>query len=684
MFRTIAENPGKGTTSWHSSCPPHTPMRILCTRLVRLFAQARVLGSIQWSTLLALAVAPGLAMGAQLTLTWTDNANNESGYRIERKIGGGTYSEIAVLPSNSTSYTDLNLAGSTTHCYRVRAFNAVGTSGYSNEACKTTSLSTLALTVNKSGTGSGTVSSAPVGISCGSDCTEAFPGGTVATLTATPGSGSRFDGWSGGGCAGTGPCILTGNSSLTITATFTTIAAGPTCTTGQYLAEYYNNSGLTGSPASSRCETSIAYDWGAAGPGNGLGNDNFSVRWTGRFDFAAGSHLFTARADDGIRVWVDGASLINAWRDQSPTTYQATVSLTAGTHEVKVEYYERGGGAVAQVSWAAASGGGGSGGSIASIGSPIAKVTTPLGSGAGLSVIRDGDKPPVGNGSPARQYDSWDGNNSATEDWVGYTFPSSHTFSRVVFQEGIHFGDGGWFTSLTVQVRQNGQWVGVSNLAITPAYAGNNGVSYETYTLTFNPIQGDAIRLYGTPGGSAAFISVGELEVFEASGGGGAPVESRVSPRSVIARVPAPFGSGAGLTVVNDGDKPPVGSGNSARQYDSWDGNNPATEDWVGCEFTGQQTFTKLVFQEGIHFFDGGWFTTLTAQVRQNGQWVGVSNLAIAPAYAGNNGVSYETYTLTFNPIQGDAIRLYGTPGGSAAFISVGELEVFALVASGG
>ncbi len=72
-------------------------------------------------------------MGAQLTLTWSDNANNESGYRVERKIGTGSYSEIVVLPADSTSYTDAGLAGSTTHCYRVRAFNAAGTSGYSNE-----------------------------------------------------------------------------------------------------------------------------------------------------------------------------------------------------------------------------------------------------------------------------------------------------------------------------------------------------------------------------------------------------------------------------------------------------------------------------------------------------------------------------------------------------------------------
>ena len=304
--------------------------------------------------LLALAVAPAVASGAQLTLTWTDNANNETGYWVERRVGGGSYSQIAALAANSSGYTDPNLAAATSYCYRVRAFNGAGASGYSNEACKTTAQVTLELTVNKAGSGSGTVTSSPLGINCGSDCTEAFLSGAVVTLTATPSSGSRFDGWSGGGCTGTGPCTLSGNASPVVTATFSTI--GATCATGQYQAEYYSNSGLSGTPTFSRCETAIAYNWGSGGPGNGVGSDNFSVRWTGRFDFAAGSYVFTARADDGIRVWVDGASVINVWRDQAPTTYQATVALTAGTHEVRVEYYERGGGAVAEVTWAASSG----------------------------------------------------------------------------------------------------------------------------------------------------------------------------------------------------------------------------------------------------------------------------------------------------------------------------------------
>jgi glucose/arabinose dehydrogenase len=316
-------------------------------------------------------------------------------------------------------------------------------------------------------------------------------------------------------------------------------------------------------------------------------------------------------------------------------------------------------------------------------GTPIAKIMNPTGSGASVFVISDRDKPPVGSTDSSRQYDSYDGPNAATDDWAGYTFPEVHTFNKLVFQEGIHFGDGGWFNTLTVQVRQNGTWVNVSGLASSPAYPGNNGVSFESFTMTFTPIQGDGIRIYGAPGGSAAFISVGEIEAFyDAGGGGGGGGETSIAgqAQAVIARVTAPLGSGGPVGIIRDGVKPAVGSGDSSTQYDSWDGDNPASVDWVGYTFGEPHTFTRVVFQEGIHFWDGGWFNPpfLTVQVRQNGTWVNVSGLASSPAYPGNNGVSFESFTMTFTPIQGDGIRIYGAPGGAAAFISVAELEVFA------
>ena len=79
----------------------------------------------------------------------------------------------------------------------------------------------IALTVSKTGTGSGTVTSSPVGIDCGTDCTESYDYNTSVTLTATPNTGSTFTGWSGGGCSGTGTCAVMMDASKTITATFT-------------------------------------------------------------------------------------------------------------------------------------------------------------------------------------------------------------------------------------------------------------------------------------------------------------------------------------------------------------------------------------------------------------------------------------------------------------------------------
>ena len=77
-----------------------------------------------------------------------------------------------------------------------------------------------ALTVTKSGTGNGTVTSDVGGISCGATCSATYPGGTVVTLTAAQNGTSVFTGWSGGGCTGTGSCQVTMNAATTVTASF--------------------------------------------------------------------------------------------------------------------------------------------------------------------------------------------------------------------------------------------------------------------------------------------------------------------------------------------------------------------------------------------------------------------------------------------------------------------------------
>ena len=77
------------------------------------------------------------------------------------------------------------------------------------------------LDVTTDGTGTGSVTSSPAGIDCGSTCTNDFAFGTLVTLTATPDVSANFAGWTGAGCAGTGTCVVTMDAARSVTATFT-------------------------------------------------------------------------------------------------------------------------------------------------------------------------------------------------------------------------------------------------------------------------------------------------------------------------------------------------------------------------------------------------------------------------------------------------------------------------------
>ena len=76
------------------------------------------------------------------------------------------------------------------------------------------------LTVNRTGTGLGSVQSLPSGITCGADCSRPFAVGSVVTLKAVAAPDSVFSGWSGGGCSGTGECSLTLTADTTVQANF--------------------------------------------------------------------------------------------------------------------------------------------------------------------------------------------------------------------------------------------------------------------------------------------------------------------------------------------------------------------------------------------------------------------------------------------------------------------------------
>lgn len=117
-------------------------------------------------------------------------------------------------------------------------------------------------------------------------------------------------------------------------------------------ATYWNNKDLSGSPALTRADANLDFNWGNGSPQSGVVNsDQFSARWTRYIYFDAGTYRFSATADDGIRLAVNGAWIINDWSDHVARTVTADVHLTAGHHLVTVEYYENAGLASAKVSW---------------------------------------------------------------------------------------------------------------------------------------------------------------------------------------------------------------------------------------------------------------------------------------------------------------------------------------------
>jgi hypothetical protein len=132
-----------------------------------------------------------------------------------------------------------------------------------------------------------------------------------------------------------------------VTLSWERISGGP-----GWQGEYYANRNLSGSPSLSRTDTNINFDWKVGSPASGLPTDNFSVRWRQTLGFSAGTYRFSASADDGVRIWVDGRAVVDAWFNQAlPNTRTGDIILNNGLHEVKVEYYEATGQAAVRVWW---------------------------------------------------------------------------------------------------------------------------------------------------------------------------------------------------------------------------------------------------------------------------------------------------------------------------------------------
>jgi hypothetical protein len=114
---------------------------------------------------------------------------------------------------------------------------------------------------------------------------------------------------------------------------------------------YYDNPNLSGQPYFVRDDAAIAFEWSGVSPGSGLGADNFSVQWTRRVDFTGGDYVFHITSDDGARLWLDEQLILDQWVDGYMEELALEWSVSQGSHLVRLEYYQRGGDAVAHLWW---------------------------------------------------------------------------------------------------------------------------------------------------------------------------------------------------------------------------------------------------------------------------------------------------------------------------------------------
>ena len=176
------------------------------------------------------------------------------------------------------------------------------------------------LSVERTGTGGGTVSSTPEGIECGPDCTEVVRAGSTVTLQAVPDSASVFDGW-GGACAGTDPTCTVDVSAVTdVSASFASVVS-------------VEEDGL-----------GTSYAWGRATDARAIGG---SYRWERRsgasmsFSFDGGAvtvHWMSGPAMGRALVEIDGAAVdtVDGYARSIERSRRRYGGLGAGPHELTI------------------------------------------------------------------------------------------------------------------------------------------------------------------------------------------------------------------------------------------------------------------------------------------------------------------------------------------------------------
>ena len=276
--------------------------------------------------------------GANQTFTITANI----GYKVSNVLVDGS----SVGPVTTYTFTNVTANHTISASFTTNTYN---------------------LTVTKGGTGSGTVTSSPSGINCGSDCSEAYNAGTPVTLTASPDTSSAFAGWSGA-CTGTGTCPVTMDAAKSVTATFnkqtnitvTSPNGGETWTAGSIYTIAWNYTGDPGyylkiellkgglvvstvtSYASKGSNGAGSYNWtipSAQASGNDYrirvtSTSSSSVTDTSNGDFSILGPTITVTFPNGGETWTGGTTQTIRWNYTGDPGYYLKIELLKGSSVV--------------------------------------------------------------------------------------------------------------------------------------------------------------------------------------------------------------------------------------------------------------------------------------------------------------------------------------------------------------
>lgn len=118
-------------------------------------------------------------------------------------------------------------------------------------------------------------------------------------------------------------------------------------------AEFFLNKELTGAPALVKTDAQLDFDWGDGSPTVGIRAENYSIRWTGKLTAPqSADYDLSFVCDDGGRLYLDGSLVAEDWTEHSAKAITYHVHLNAGeTHDLKIEYFQNGGEAVAKLLW---------------------------------------------------------------------------------------------------------------------------------------------------------------------------------------------------------------------------------------------------------------------------------------------------------------------------------------------